>query len=100
VTRFFFEVGPKRVLDLSQSHSHAINFFNYILQQSFPDLEERFKLAPEYPRDQQRAQMPLEVTPAVFQYGFHNPSLQKVSYAVDCEFAGPLVATGTAPLKP
>jgi hypothetical protein len=98
VTRFFFEIGPKRILDVSQSHNHAINFFNYILQQSFPDLEERFKLSPEYPRDQQRTQIP-GVTPAVFQYGFHNPSLQTVSYAVDCEFAGPLVATRTTPLK-
>lgn len=100
VTRFFFEIGPKRALDVSQSHSHAINFFNYILQQSFPDLEERFKLAPEYPRDQQRTQMPPRVTPAVFQYGLHGPSLQGVSYAVDCEFAGPLVDTHTAPLQP
>jgi hypothetical protein len=100
VTRFFFEIGPKRSLDFPQSHSHAIDFFNYILHQSFPDLEERFKLAPEYPRDQQRAQAPPRVIPAVFQYGAHGPSLQSVSYAVDCEFAGPLVTTNSGPLKP
>jgi hypothetical protein len=100
VTRFFFEIGPKRSLDLSQSHSHAINFFNYILQQSFPDLEKRFALAPEFPRGQEHAQIPPRAIPAVFQYGLHDPLLQNVSYAVDCEFAGPLVTTHTAPIKP
>lgn len=100
VTRFFFEIGPKRSLDLLQSHNHAIDFFNYILHQSFPDLEERFKLAPDYPRDQQRAQVAPRVIPAAFQYGFHDPSVQNISYAVDCEFAGPLVTTNSGPLKP
>jgi len=100
VTRFFFEIGPKRALDYSQSHTHAISFFNYILHQSFPDLEERYQLAPDYPTGQKQAQLFPRVIPAVLQYGAVNPGLQNASYAVDCEFAGPLAITNKAPLNP
>jgi hypothetical protein len=96
VTRFFFEVGPKRSLEHSESYTHAISFFNYILHQSFPDLEEKYRLAADYTNDQRQAQMFPHVVPAVFRYGAGGTRLRNASYVVDCEFAGPLVLTRTA----
>lgn len=92
VTRFFFEVGPKHALELAASRSHAIDFFNYMLHQSFPDLEEQFRLEPDTPEKQRP--MP-GVKPAVYQYGFQTPRLQRVSYAIDCGFGGLLGLTHT-----
>jgi hypothetical protein len=100
VTRFFFEIGPQRSLNVMQSREHAIGFFNYILQQSFPDLAEKYQLDPKYAREQDYTETPPRATPAVFDYGSHGPSLQYVSYAVDCEYAGPLATTNTSPLSP
>jgi hypothetical protein len=98
VTRFFFEIGPKQILDYNQSRAHAIHFFNYILHQSFPDLEKRFSLVEEYPgREKQTQMFAPRLEPAVYQYDSQGGRLMPVSYVVDCEFAGPLVGTGTAP---
>ena len=93
VTRFFFEVGPKRALELTQSHVHANNFFNYILQQSFPDLEKQFQLVVPDSRKQAYVQSYPRLVPAVFRPGTHDVALQNASYAVDCEFGGPIVVT-------
>ena len=99
VTRFFFEVGPKRALDLAQSHAHANSFFNYILRQSFPDLEKQYQLeVPDF-RKQADAQTYPRVVPAIFQPASNSVSLQNASYAVDCEFGGPIVFTHS-PAKP
>jgi hypothetical protein len=100
VTRFFFEIGPKRSLDLAQSRSHAILFFNYLLQQCFPDLAEKYQLDPEYARGLEHTEVLPGLIPAAFHYGVHEPLRQNSSYAVDCEFAGPLVKTKTSPLNP
>jgi hypothetical protein len=98
VTRFFFEIGPKQTLDYEQARVHAVRFFNYILQQSFPDLEKRFSLLEPYPgRDKQTRIFNPRLEPAVFQYGSPEGRLQPASYVVDCEFAGPLVSTRTPP---
>jgi hypothetical protein len=99
VTRYFFEIGPKRSLDPAQSHAHAISFFNYILQQSFPDLAEQFQLETDSEKKRQAQSLPRAV-PAMFQYGSHNPELQDASYIVDCEYTGPLATTKSAPLMP
>lgn len=100
VTRFFFEIGPKRSLDLAQSRAHAISFFNYILQQSFLDLAEKYQLDPGYVRGQEYGEIAPKETSAIYRYGSHDPLLQDASYAVDCEYAGPLAKTNTSPLKP
>ena len=98
VTRFFFEIGPKQTLDYEQAQLHAIRFFNYILQQSFPDLEKRFSLVEPYPGRQKQTQMSTpRLVPAVFQSGSVDGLLRPASYVVDCEFAGPLVSTRTPP---
>lgn len=95
VTRFFFEIGPVRSLDPMMSHVHAVEFFNYMLRQSFPDLVERFSLESEH--GDQRPPVPgaPTVKPAVYQYGVDNPRLQRASYVVDCEFGGLLAHTHT-----
>jgi hypothetical protein len=100
VTRFFFEIGPKHSLDVAQSREHAIGFFNYILQQSFPDLAEKYQLDPKYGRGQEYTEILPRAVPVVFDYGSHGPLLQDASYAVDCEYAGPMATTNTSPLKP
>jgi len=96
VTRFFFEIGPAASLDYAQSHAHAVHFFNYILQQCFPDLFQKYSLLeptgkpPINPR----------VAPAVLQYDVPFARLQEASYITDCEFGGPLVGTNTGPIHP
>lgn len=100
VTRFFFEIGPQRALDVIQSREHAVGFFNYILQQSFPDLAEKYQLDPKYARGQEYTETLPRVVPAAFDYGSHSPLLQDASYAVDCEYGGPMATTNTSPLKP
>jgi hypothetical protein len=97
VTRFFFEIGPKRSLNLSESRSHAILFFNYLLQQCFQDLAQKYQLDPGYSRGMDHAESIPRAVPAVFQYDFSYPLRQNASYAVDCEFAGPLASTNTLP---
>lgn len=100
VTRFFFEIGPKRSLDLVQSRLHAVGFFNYILQQSFPDLAEKYQLDPQYAREQEYGGGAPKSTSAVYHYDSDTPLLQEASYAVDCEYAGPLASTKSLPLNP
>jgi hypothetical protein len=95
VSRYFFEIGPKPNADPSLSRAHAIHFFNFILEQSFPELFEKFQLK-EYPRGGKQASLP-RVEAVVFQY--QQPRLQRVSYAIDCEFGGPVVGTSVGPTK-
>ncbi len=100
MTRFFLEIGPKRALNPSESRVHAILFFNYILQQSFLDLAEKYQLDPKYARGLEQGESDPRATSAVYHYGSHGPLLQDTSYAVDCEFAGPLASTKKPPLNP
>lgn len=100
VTRFFFEIGPQRSLDVIQSRQHAIGFFNYILQQSFLDLAENYQLDPKYVRGMGYPEGTPRAVPTVFQYGLSYPLRQNASYAVDCEYAGPLASTKTLPSNP
>jgi hypothetical protein len=100
VTRFFFEIGPRRSLDLVESRLHAVGFFNYMLQQCFLDLAEKYQLDPEYARKQEYGDVAPKSTSAVYHYGFHDPLLRDASYAVDCEHGGLLASTKTLPLNP
>jgi len=95
VTRFFFEIGPARSLDYNQSHAHAASFFNYMLQQSFPELVAKFSLDERYAGAAQ-AQAP-HLAPAVLPLQPHASFERRVSYIVECELGGPLVGTGTSP---
>lgn len=95
VTRYFFEIGPERDLKYAESHAHAAKFFNYILQQSFPDLAQKYSLQ-EYDKQAPGAGAP-RLAPAVFQYEMPFVRLQQASYITDCEYAGPLVGTSSSP---
>jgi hypothetical protein len=96
VTRFFFEIGPVRSLDVAQSQLHAARFFNYILQQSFPDLAQRYSLQ-EYPQGYKQSLIAPRLVPAAFQDDMPSARFQETSYITDCEYAGPLVGTGSSP---
>ncbi|HEY1938096.1 MAG TPA: hypothetical protein VGJ33_09195 [Candidatus Angelobacter sp.] len=93
VTRFFFEVGPKRYLKHEESQAHAIRYFNYVLQQSFPDLAAKFSLEDPYKK---QGTTQSRLVPAVFQYDAQPATLNNVSYIVDCEVALPSAGTRTA----
>ena len=93
VTRFFFEVGPKRYLTHEESQSHAIRYFNYVMQQSFPDLAPKFSLEDPY---KARGTKTSKLSPAVFQYDTQPATLENVSYITDCEFTLPSASTKTA----
>lgn len=100
VTRFFFEVGPQKTLDYAASHAHALRFFNEILDDSFPDLAQKFKLViPEAGRDKQSRLTP-QLMPAVFHPGAQGAQLREASYIIDCEFAGPMVGASAGPRQP
>jgi hypothetical protein len=94
VTRFFFEIGPAADLNFAQSHAHAVHFFNYILQQCFPDLAKTYSLQEP---DSKRPTVNPRLAPAVFQYDAPFARFQEASYITDCEYAGPLVGTSTGP---
>lgn len=96
VTRFFFEIGPVRSLDFAQSHAHGIRFFNYILQQCFPDLVQKYSLQEYRASDKQARNVP-HLAPAVFQYEVSSARLRNASYITDCEYGGPFVGTNTSP---
>jgi len=93
VDRFFFEIGPQRILNLEESHAHALAFFNYILQQSFPDLYEKLQLAIPNQRGNPQA---FKLDPGVFHPGMQEPRLLPSAYVIDCELSGPLVSTNTS----
>jgi len=94
VTRYFFEVGPKRYLNHDESKAHAIKYFNFVLQNYFSDLATRFSLEDPY-KKQVMMPSPSLVT-AVLQYGAQTAILENASYLVDCEFTLPVVSTRTA----
>lgn len=94
VTRYFFEVGPKHSLNHEEARAHAAAFFNFILEQSFPDLAKRDLL--RVPDEQRKSSM---LMPAVFQ-GEAPRSLRKdASFLVECEYSGPVVVT-KSPARP
>jgi hypothetical protein len=93
VTRFFFEVGPKHHLTHEESQSHAIRYFNYVMEQSFPDQAANFSLEDPYKKG---GTIPSRLAPAVFQYDAQPATLENVSYIVDCEFTLPSANTKTS----
>jgi len=96
VTRFFFEIGPTRDMNFAQSQAHAARFFNYILQQCFPDLVPKYSLE-ENPAGYKQTLNAPHLSPAVFQYEMPLARFREASYITDCEYAGPLVGTSTSP---
>jgi len=92
LTRYFFEVGPAR-----STKNHPVDFFNYILHTSFPDLEVRFSLSSKKSQDQRTANTPAHVIPAAWQFQYPEELFHTVTYTLDCSYAGPLVHVSTQP---
>jgi len=108
VARFFFAVAP-RVKDPKTQQQHAVDFFNFTLRQSFPDLVDRYTLekiepseelqSPGYPGTQRPASMRLApesvLRPAVLSSRDRAARLLNISETVDCQVGGMLVRTNS-----
>lgn len=94
VTRYFFEVGPKHSLTHEEGQAHAAAFFNFMLEQSFPDLAKQDLL--RVPGEKRESSM---LMPAVFRSQAQDPLRRDVSFFVDCEHGGLLVLT-KSPARP
>src|SRR5262249_48267695 len=108
VARFFFSV-VFRVKDPGKQQQHAVDFFNFTLERSFPELAEKFRLAaidpseelrpPGYPGAQRPTSMRLApegvLRPAVLSPAERPARLLRVSETVDCQVGGMLVRTNS-----
>lgn len=92
VTRYFFEVGPKHSLSHEEAQAHAAAFFNFILEQSFPDLAKQDLL--RVPGEERQSSM---LMPATFRSQVQQPLRRDVSFFVECEYSGPVVFTKSPP---
>lgn len=90
--RFFFEIGPPP----NTPSSHAVNFFNYMLQTSFPELVRDYSLAKiDDPHERQSTSASL--MPAVMKSNAPQAELRSASYTLDCKLGGMLVNTSLPP---
>ncbi len=95
--RFFFEVGPLQGRD--PKHQHAVQYFNYMLETSFPDLKEKFKLVSigKETREKRSDAGSPALIPAVMSSDAIRPQFELVSYTMDCDYGGVLATTGSGP---
>lgn len=92
LTRYFFEVGPVR-----STKNHPVDFFNYILHTSFPDLEARYSLRSKSIGEQRSSIGTGRFTPAAWQFQYPEGLFQPATYILDCEYGGPLLNVNTQP---
>jgi len=91
--RFFFEVGPPR----GASHNHAVNFFNYMLNTSFPELAADYSLADILDKRDERPATTARLVSAALTEDTAPARLQSVSYTLDCKVGGIIVDVNTPP---
>jgi hypothetical protein len=112
IIRYYFGVGPT-MHDQEGRQKHAVEFFNFILSKSFPELREKYELAYIEPSDYEQpgesgSTRPVSFTqpigvsstaiPAVL--GSAPPArLLPVASLVDCQSGGFLVSTRTPPIR-
>lgn len=111
VMRFFFGVGPT-MHDTKGRQQHAVDFFNFMLQKSFPELREKYELAYIEPSDYEQpgengstyptsfvkpGETPPALVPAILRSSQQVARLLPVASLVDCQSGGILVITRTAP---
>jgi hypothetical protein len=109
--RFFFGVGPI-THDPKVRQQHAVDFFNFTLKKSFPELQEKYEIASIEPSDYEEPGIGGRARHAAFQkdgetspvllpaiLGSEGPitRLRPVASLVDCQIGGILVGTKTAP---
>jgi hypothetical protein len=113
VLRFFFGAGPL-THDPNERQQHAVDFFNFILDKSFPELREKYRLAAIEQSDYEQPDVNVRLRPAsfgenskgnagAFPPAKHPPNdrarLVPVASLVDCQIGGILVGTKSAPIK-
>ena len=87
LTRFFFEVGPSR----GTPHIHAVNFFNYMLRASFPELVAAYSLKDILDKRDERPSTTARLVSAALTENTVPARLENVSYTLDCKVGGILV---------
>lgn len=92
LTRFFFEVGPPR----GTPHNHAVNFFNDMLNASFPELVANYSLADILDKRDERPATTARLVSADLRSDTPPAHLLNVSYTLDCKLGGLLVDTSSS----
>jgi hypothetical protein len=98
IVRYFFGVSPQNKGD---GQKHAVEFFNFMLRTSFPDLEKRYELSyieasEENTHPGSGATAP-GVKPAVYDSSTPSARLLETSAVLDCQSGGLLVHTDAGP---
>lgn len=80
-------------------HRHAVEFFNYMLAASFPDLKERYRLRSfgHEHREKKYSALAPSLVPAVLSPQTAQARFELASYTLDCNFGGILVGTSSGP---
>ncbi len=96
IVRFFFGVSPQ---NKSDGQKHAVDFFNFMLRTSFPDLEKRYQLS--YIEASEEKTNPgavaPSVRPAIYNSTIPAVRLLRTAAVLDCQSGGLLVHTNTGP---
>jgi hypothetical protein len=115
IRRFFFGAGPV-IQDPKTREQHAVDFFNFMLARSFPELREKYELVYIEPSDypepggsgsssgstrptsfRPEAEASPKLISAVMNPGSPVARLLPVASLVDCQIGGLLVGTNTGP---
>lgn len=91
--RFFFEVGPSQ----GTPSNHAVNFFNDMLEASFPELVPNYSIAEIKDLRNEKQSTTAGLMPAVMNNTTRLAELRNASYTLDCKLGGILVNTSTSP---
>lgn len=91
LTRFFFEVGPPR----GTPQSHAVKFFNDMLEASFPELVAAYSLSEIKDKRDENPSSTARLVTADMRTGMPPAHLLKASYTLDCKLGGILVHTAS-----
>jgi hypothetical protein len=98
VLRYFFGVSPS---SNESPEKHAVDFFNFLIRRSFPELEEHL-LAHIEPSEKRggRTSSALRprLMPAVLTTDSPSAHFLGVSAVLDCQLIGPIVRTGATPM--
>ncbi len=109
ILRYFFGVAPQ-MKEKEARQKHAVDFFNFMLRTSFPELVAKYSLVELEPSEDAQTGSPVTrptsalksqpeplVLPAVMSPGTPRPRVLHVSETVDCQLGGLLVRTNSAP---
>lgn len=87
--RYFFEVGPPH----GTPQNHAVNFFNYMLKASFPDLVDAYSLDHLDDKRDEQNKTSARLVSAAMSDTTQQPRLRPISYTLDCKLGGLIVGS-------